>query len=403
MRDVLAFAAEILGVSAERLSPETTCGSISEWDSIAQLRLMTEVQARFGVEIPFAEVTQVTSLWELARRVNGGAVKKVVAVDFDNTLWKGIVGEDGPESIVPDLALQRELKELKDRGVLLVGLSKNNEEDGLAGLDVSARAGGLCRDDFVALKVNWSPKAENLAVVAEELNLGLDSFVFVDDRPSERIEMSLRLPEVSVTEFPPVLAAYFPSRTLTEEDRHKTEEYRAEAKRREIIRRLPEAVDVPQRVFEALGVVLDVHELRENEVSRVAQLSQKANQLNVCTNRYSEADVQGLSREGLVVTARAKDRFGDQGLVAYVVVRDGEIFDWVMSCRAMGRGVEEKVEEEVERLLAALGVAEVKATWRDSGKNGVAKELFERFGFALEEATAGERKYRKRLTGREER
>ena len=111
------------------MSFETTYSSIPEWDSIAQLRLVTEVAAEFGVEIPFAEVTNVTSLWEFWRRINGGAVKKVIAVDLDNTLWDGVVGEDGVEGIRPRVEFQRELKALKDRGILLVALSKNNFSD----------------------------------------------------------------------------------------------------------------------------------------------------------------------------------------------------------------------------------------------------------------------------------
>ena len=121
-REFLDFAAGILGVPAERVSLETTYSSIPEWDSIAQLRLVMEVASKFGVEIPFAEVTNVTSLWEFWRRINGVAVKKVVAVDLDNTLWDGVVGEDGVADIRPKVEFQRELRALKDRGVLLVAL-----------------------------------------------------------------------------------------------------------------------------------------------------------------------------------------------------------------------------------------------------------------------------------------
>ena len=127
--EFLEFAAGIFEVPAGTLSLETTYSSIPEWDSIAQLRLVTEVASKFGVEIPFAEVTNVTSLWEFWRRINGASPKKVVAVDLDNTLWDGVVGEDGVENIRPKVAFQRELKALKERGVLLVALSKNNLGD----------------------------------------------------------------------------------------------------------------------------------------------------------------------------------------------------------------------------------------------------------------------------------
>ncbi|MGN0832681.1 MAG: HAD-IIIC family phosphatase [Kiritimatiellia bacterium] len=383
--EFIGFAAGVFGVPPATLSLETTYGSIPAWDSMAQLRLVMDVAAKYGTEIPFADVVNVTSLWEFLRRINGGVVKKVVAVDLDNTLWDGVVGEDGVDGIRPRVAFQRELKELKARGVLLVALSKNNAEDGLLGL---ARQPVLTPEDFVALKIDWKAKAENLAQVAAELNLGTDAFVFVDDNPAERLELSARLPEVAVAAFPPRLAAYFPARPLTAEDRCKTEEYRAEAQRK---RYLSGRGDVD--VWTALGVELDVHELRDAEVARVAQLSQKANQFNVRTHRHTEADVRRLAAEGLVVTAHAKDRFGDQGLVAFVIVRDGEILDWVMSCRVLGRGIEERVEAAVEWMLAERGAVRLTALWRASGKNVPVRDLFDRLGFALVSATEDERRY----------
>ena len=407
--EFLEFAAEILGVSEGTLSLETMYGSIPEWDSMAQLRLVTEVAAKYKVEIPFAEVVNVASLWEFLRRLNGGAVKKVVAVDLDNTLWGGVIGEDGLAGIRAKPAFERTLKDLKDRGVLLVALSKNNFSDvewffgerSSTQRHRGTEAGVLSRDDFVSWRINWDCKAENLVSVAEELNLGVDAFVFVDDNPAERLEMQAKLPEVTVADFPPNLAAYFPPREITEEDRHKTEEYRAEAERRRCLAGMRDEMrEVREEVFRELGVEVEIHPLLDGEVARVAQLSQKANQFNVCTNRYSEDEVRTLAREGLVVTAHAKDKFGDQGLVAYVVVRGTEIVDWVMSCRTMGRGIEERVEAEVERLMAARGVERLTACWRASGRNAPVRELFERFGFKLEFESESGKHYAKILTQR---
>ena len=394
-REFLEFAAGVLGVSEEALSLETTYGSIPEWDSMAQLRLVTEIAAKYKVEIPFAEVVNVTSLWEFLRRINGGAVKKVIAVDLDNTLWDGVIGEDGLSGIRAKPAFERKLKELKDRGVLLVVLSKNNLEDGLKGLGCLEV---LKKDDFISYRINWDCKAENLVQIAEELNLGVDSFVFVDDNPAERLEMSAKIPAVTVAAFPPDLNAYFPPREITEEDRHKTEEYRAEAERRRCLAGMRDEMrEVREEVFRELGVEVEIHPLLEDEVKRVAQLSQKSNQFNVCTNRRTEDEVRALAREGLVITAHAKDKFGDQGLVAYVIVRDAEILDWVMSCRTMGRGIEERVEAEVERLMRERGVSTLAARWRDSGRNAPVKGLFERFGFALESFNGSEKVYTKSL------
>ena len=394
-QEFLGFAAGILGVPMEALSLETTYGSIPEWDSMAQLRLVTEIAAKYKVEIPFAEVVNVTSLWEFLRRINGGAVKKVVAVDLDNTLWDGVIGEDGLSGIRAKPAFERKLKELKDRGVLLVALSKNNLEDGLKGLSCLEV---LKKDDFIAYRINWECKAENLVQVAEELNLGVDSFVFVDDNPAERLEMSAKLPEVTVAAFPPNLDAYFPPREITEEDRHKTEEYRAEAERRKCLAGMRDEMrEVREEVFRELGVEVEIHPVRDDEIRRVAQLSQKSNQFNVCTNRRTEDEIRTLVKEGLIITAHARDKFGDQGLVAYVIVRDAEILDWVMSCRTMGRGIEERIEAEVERLLRERGVSKLRARWRDSGRNAPVKGLFERFGFVLESFGELEKTYSKHL------
>ena len=405
-KEFLEFTAGILGVPAEALSLETTYGSIPEWDSMAQLRLVMAIAAEYKVEIPFADVVNVTSLWEFWRRINGGAVKKVVAVDLDNTLWDGVIGEDGLAGIRAKPAFERELKGLKDRGVLLVALSKNNFSDvewffgerSSTQRHRGTEAGVLSCDDFVSWRINWDCKAENLVRIAEELNLGVDAFVFVDDNPAERLEMQAKLPEVTVAYFPPNLSAYFPPREITEEDRHKTEEYRAEAERRRCLAGMRDEMrEVREEVFRELGVEVEIHPLLDDEVVRVAQLSQKSNQFNVCTNRYSQDDIRKLAREGLVVTAHAKDKFGDQGLVAYVVVRDAAILDFVMSCRTMGRGIEERVEAEVERLVRERGVSRLSATWRDSGRNAPVKELFERFGFTLEAEMASEKHYSKRL------
>ena len=401
-REFLEFAAGILGVPAEKLSVETTYQSISEWDSMAQLRIVMEVAKKYGVEIPFAEVVNVTSLWEFWRRINGLSPKKVIAVDLDNTLWHGVIGEDGLAGICPNPPFERKLKELKERGALLVALSKNNLEEGLEGLECLGRLGGLAKDDFISWRINWDCKAENLVQVAEELNLGVDAFVFVDDNPAERLEMKAKLPEVTVAAFPPNLNAYFPPRELTDEDRHKTEEYRAEAERKKCLAGMRDEMrEVREEVFRELGVEVEIHPLAEEEVARVAQLSQKSNQFNVCTNRYTEEQIRALAKDGLIVTARAKDKFGEQGLVAFVVVKEGEILDWVMSCRVMGRGIEERVEAEVERLLAERGVPRISARWRETGRNAPVKGLFERFGFTLVGETAGEKTYSKEMATRE--
>lgn len=320
--------------------------------------------------------------------------KKVIAVDLDNTLWKGVVGEDGAENVVPDGAFQEKLLELKRRGILLAALSKNNPDD-VEPMWSDPRM-TLKKSDFVATAICWREKADTLGEVAADLNLGTDAFVFVDDNPAERAQMRAVRPEVLVADYPPQLDVFFPFATVTAEDAQKTAMYQAEASRRDFA----SCFDSAEEYLKALEIQTDIRSAVAADVPRIAQLSQKSNQFNVCTNRYSEAEIREMGRTGLVVTAHAKDRFGDQGLIAFVIVKESEILDWVMSCRVMGRGIEEKVEAEVERLAAERGVRELSATWRDSGKNAPVRELFERFGFDLAGETAGEKRYKKGLKKR---
>jgi FkbH-like protein len=322
-----------------------------------------------------------------------GGRKKVLAIDFDNTLWAGVIGEDGIQGVRPYEAFQRGIKDLLGRGVLLAGLSKNNLEDVESIWNDSRMV--LKRDDFVALRVDWKDKAGNLADVAKDLNLGIDSFVFVDDNPAEREEMKAMLPDVAVPEFPEnehdqprflrhIARLYFPDMRMTEEDRKKTAQYQEEAERRKFAENLS-----VEDYLKGLEIWANIHQIREQEIPRVAQLSQKTNQFNVLTNRYSMDEVARFANDGnrLLLTVHAGDRFGDQGLVAFVqAVIDGEtatITDWVMSCRTMNRRLEFAVEEEFERRLKERGVTKVFASWRKTLKNVPVSGLFEAFGFTV--------------------
>lgn len=379
VKEFLAFVAEEFKVSVSELSLETTYESIPAWDSMAQLRLVMAIQSRYGVEIPFSEVTNVNSLWEFWRRINALAVKKVIAVDLDGTLWDGVVGEDGLENIRPKIDFLRELKQLKERGILLTILSKNNLEEALAGI---ASLGVLSIDDFVAIRINWQSKAENLSSIAAELNLGIDAFVFVDDNPAERLAMNAAHPEVAIVEEPLCIEAYFPKGEVTAEDRVKTAQYQAEAKRRDYLG--------------DLRIWTEVHPLRDDEIARVAQLSQKANQFNVCTHRYSASDLLA-ERDRCIWTLHTGDRFGDQGLVAFVIIEKDEVVDFVMSCRVAGRGIEERFWSAIESELVARGCARILAAWRRTAKNAPVENLFERLGFKVIGESEEEKRYERIL------
>ena len=314
------------------------------------------------------------------------SLKKVLAIDLDNTMWDGVVGEDGPSGVRIREDFQREMMSLKDRGVLLAVLSKNNPDD----VEWFFKQD----DPFVAKGVNWESKADNLIRMAQELNLGSDSFVFVDDNPAERAEMRARCPEVFVADFPPQLEAFFPKRELTAEDLKKTQQYQAEAKRKQFAAGLS-----VEDYLKGLEIRTEIHPIVRDEIPRVAQLSQKTNQFNVCTNRYSEEDIARFAQDQrhVLLTLHAGDRFGDQGLVAFVHVVEDEIADWVMSCRVMNRRIEFTVQRELEQILVARGVKVLRATWKRTLKNAPVKDLFEKFGFKLVKETEKEKQYERVL------
>ncbi|MBO6167236.1 MAG: HAD-IIIC family phosphatase [Kiritimatiellae bacterium] len=338
----------------------------------------------------------------LAGLMRTGA-KKALALDFDGVLWDGVAGEDGAVGIKPIKPLQDWLLRLKERGVILVGLSKNNAED-VEPLWKDPRM-AVGKGDFAAMRVDWNGKAANLAAIAKELNLGLDAFVFLDDNPAERAEMSAKLPMVETPDWPMeidrlsqflrhVERLYFPAFRLTQEDKEKTAQYQAEAERRAL------AADATIKDYLAsLEIWVDVHPLRDEEIPRVAQLSQKTNQFNVATNRYTADEIAALGRDALVLSVHSGDRFGDLGLIAFVAARyhggKASIIDFVMSCRAMNRRIEFAIEEELEKRLAALGVSEIAAAWKRTAKNKPVESLFEALGYTLTEAAPDEKHYRK--------
>ena len=333
-----------------------------------------------------------------------GARKKVLALDFDNTLWAGVAGEDGAEGIEPYSEFQRGLKRLKDGGVLLAGLSKNNAAD----IDDAWRADGmvLAPEDFAASRIDWNDKPANLRSIASELNLGTDAFVFVDDNPAERERMKSLCPEVAVPDFPSSAAGlasflrdlerlYFPETRATAEDAARTRFYADEASRRRFAAKAPSA----EAYLKGLGMWIAVRSAEEGDVARIAQLSQKANQFNVLTCRRTEDEISSFIRDEthVVLSARAGDRFGDMGLIAFVhAVKDGEtaeIADWVMSCRAMSRRLEHAIEDRFEKFLFDAGVRRIRARWRRTAKNSPTEFLFESFGFRCLGETGGCKSY----------
>ena len=293
--------------------------------------------------------------------------KKILAVDADNTLWNGIVSEDGAAAVSPYVDFQKGLLALKARGVLLVLLSKNDPVgEGHAPLAVAlARADmPLSLDDFAATRVNWSPKAGNLLDACRELNLAPDSVVFVDDNPHERAQMKAHLPEVSVPPFPADMANpaqflrrleqyFFVSVGATAEDRARTEMYQAEAARREFARTLPTVQDY----LKGLRLTVKAARATSEDVPRLAQMAGKTNQFNATTIRRTAEEMAALVADPAhrVWTFRAGDAFGEMGLVCYVIYdcATARVTDFVMSCRAMGRTLEHFAINHVRHELAS--------------------------------------------------
>ena len=295
--------------------------------------------------------------------------KKILAVDADNTLWSGIVSEDGADAVTPYVAFQKGLLALKARGVLLVLLSKNDPVGEARAPLAAALARAdmpLSLADFAAVRVNWSPKAGNLLDACRELNLAPDAVVFVDDNPHERAQMKAHLPEVSVPPFPSNLANpapflrrlnqfFFASAGTTEEDRVRTEMYRDEAARRDFARTLPTVQDY----LKGLRLTAKAARATSEDVPRLAQMAGKTNQFNATTIRRTAEDMAALVADPAhrVWTFRAGDAFGEMGLVCYVIYdcATGRVTDFVMSCRAMGRTLEHFAVNHVRRELAAEG------------------------------------------------
>lgn len=280
------------------------------------------------------------------------APKKVLAVDADNTLWRGILSEDGKDALVPCVAFQKGLKALCDRGVILLLVSKNDPSESFMRGDMPLKDG-----DFAVRRINWSPKAGNLIEACRELNLGLDSVVFVDDNPHERAQMAAHLPEVTVAPWngwgdaadADLEAAmllrrleeyFFSGVGSTAEDRLRAASYAASASAKETRAAFADVGDYLKSL--ELKVVPRIAEA--GDIPRLAQMAGKTNQFNATTLRRTREEFASLLADPSkrVYVFRAADRFGEQGLVCYAVadVPSRRLTDFVMSCRVMGRTLE---------------------------------------------------------------
>jgi len=346
---------------------------------------------------------QVQLAQEIAQIVTNlkTAPKKVLALDLDNTLWGGVIGDDGMEGIeIGDTsprgeafkAFQRYIASLTERGVLLAVCSKNDPENAREPFRKHPEM-VLRETHFVSFKANWEPKPDNLRAIASELNLGLDSFVFVDDNPAEIEIVRQFTPEVTTIQLSDNPSEYvrqlqdsrfFERLTITGEDLARTEQYREEAQRKILLSTTSDMESYLQSL-EMKGACRQFNSL---DLPRIAQLINKSNQFNLTTRRRSEAELAALMQdpEYTGFTVRLRDRFGDYGLIAVVICRAVaggilEIDTWLMSCRVLKRQVEEETLNEIVRFARLRGTSRIRGFYLPTAKNGMVRHHYARFGF----------------------
>ena len=334
-----------------------------------------------------------------------GRVCKAIAIDLDNTLWGGVVGEDGSDGLqlgteYPGpafIALQQQLKALKRRGVLLTVCSKNNPDDAMAILrDHPAML--LRPDDFAAMRINWDDKAGNLRALAAELNISVDSFAFLDDNAAERDWIRAQLPEVTVIELPADPVRYvealrespvFERLSVSDEDQVRTDQYRAERLRATGA----SSSGSVEEFLQSLEMRAAVRDLSPSTLARVAQLTQKTNQFNATTRRYTEEQVSRFAADGGIVrTVTVTDRYGDSGLVGVLMARVDsarcEIDTLLLSCRVIGKGVETLMLADAAAIAKQRGAGELEGWFLPTPKNAPASDLYQRHGFQVREQSA---------------
>ncbi len=330
-----------------------------------------------------------------------GKNRKALSLDLDNTLWGGIVGDDGAENIEigqeTPLAqtyseFQEYLKLHKQLGVLLTVNSKNEEANALSGF---ARPDSvLKRDDFILFKANWNPKSINLAETAKELTLLPESFVFVDDNPAERAIIEAQLPGTAVPAmdrpecYIRILdkSGFFEVTTLSGDDLKRNEMYQENLKRS----RLQASFENYEDYLKSLEMKGEIRSFIPMYLSRIAQLTNKSNQFNLTTKRYSQSDIEAVAEDPNRITLYGKlvDRFGDNGVVSVVIGRiDGEARDelhvelWLMSCRVLKRDMEYAMMDALAEKAQAAGIRKIYGYYYPTAKNAMVKEFYALQGF----------------------
>lgn len=364
-------------------------------------RHIRDFRGLYAFDIPFNNdfLLALTQEWSSYIRALLGQTKKCIVLDLDNTLWGGVVGETGPLGIAlgpdyPGLAyqnFQHALLDLYNRGIILAINSKNNPED-VSEVFAQNPHMILKENHFAAIRLNWEDKAKNMIEIAQEINIGLDSLVFIDDDPVNRGLVRSMLPDVAVPELPPAPEHYVPTLyslnvfnqfSLTEEDWQKAKMYADERQRKNILYSTKNLKDY----ISALNIQIIVEKNNKAAIGRLSQLTIKTNQFNLTTKRYSEKEIEQLIDDGaLIFSGNISDKFGDYGKTIIAVLKpiNRDVIDldtFLMSCRVMGRGVEQKFMHYLARELDRCGFGQLTAAFTPTQKNKPAKDFLSSLGF----------------------
>lgn len=362
-----------------------------------------------SMNMPFrAEgLTAVAGSWMRILCPLAGRAAKVLVTDLDNTLWRGVIGEDGVEGIQAGAAypgcayraVQRALLDCSRRGILLAICSKNNAADVAPVFD--RHPDMLLRmEHFAAERMNWRPKPDNLREIAAELNLGIDSLVFLDDNPAERSRVRMECPEVTVIELPEDPMEYarairdcpeLQRLSVSDEDRHRGSLYQVQRQRTELERQAPTV----EEFYRQLAQEIEIQPLTAATLSRVAQLTGKTNQFNLTTRRYSEQEIRQLAADPAVgiYAARISDRFGDNGITAVAITRIAgsvcEIDTFLLSCRVISRTVETALLAHLLEDCKERGARLLRGWFFPTAKNAPAADFYPKHGFTPVESKDG--------------
>lgn len=360
---------------------------------------------RYAFQIPFSQkgMEAVAHLVFRAIHCLTHPRKKCIVLDCDNTLWGGIIGEDGMEGIklgptYPGNCyreFQRQLMQLKNIGYILAINSKNNEPDVLAVLDQHPGQ-ILRRTDFVSKKINWGNKAENFLDLGRELNLGLDSFVFFDDNPAEIQLIKDHLPAITAIQVPkdnPVKIISliednietFDILKITTEDKVKTEMYLANIGREELKK---SAINI-EDYYRSLEMKMEIRKNIRIDIPRLSQMTLKTNQFNLTTIKRREEEIVNLveQADSSVYCFKLVDKFGDNGIVGYCEVKieesKAELLNFLMSCRVIGRNAEIEFLTEIIKDLERKGIKTIRAKWVKTVKNAICENFMDNYGFSM--------------------